>query len=294
MYVCPACQRTLQISEQRCTACHFAIHVGSSGSILVDGDLYPDHNHNEVELAWRLGNLEFYERDVFINQKFMENFTLPLLGRLFGKRLDIRILSVGCGVGADVKLLRDWGYDAWGTDCGSRSIFWPSLSSPEFLARCTDQHLPFASETFDFVMCHQVLEHIGVVGDSMQLVDNYRQRREQFVANIMRVVSKGGYLNIATPNRLFPLDPGHAPNFFGIRIHGPFDHFLTSYADMRRYLPKADVTPVTPLGYYAGTFASKTGPLGAAFESYLRLLDRYPALQGTFLNPLTNVLARKR
>jgi len=142
-------------------------------------------------------------------------------------------------------------------------------------------------------MCHQVLEHVGVVGDTMILQPDYYARRKEFIANIMRVVRRGGYLNIATPNRLFPIDPGHAPNFLGVRVHGPFDYFLTSYGDMKSYFSDADVHAVTPYGYYAGTLASRAGLIGRVFNLWIRLLDRSAVLQSTFLNPLTNVLARK-
>jgi SAM-dependent methyltransferase len=293
MYVCPACRRPLEIKDQKCFACGFALVLNDSGSLIVADEFFPDHNHDAVVDALHRGEWTFYERDEFINAQFTEKFCVPLIRRIFGARKDVNILSVGCGVGADVKLLRQEGYNAWGTDCGSRCLFWSRLSQPEFLAQCTDRNLPFPTESFDFVMCHQVLEHVGVVGDSMVLQKAWFERRKEFIANIMRVVKKGGYFNIATPNRLFPLDPGHAPNFLGIRIHGPFDYFLTSYGDMRSYFSDAEVRPVTPYGYYAGTFASRAGVVGSAFNAYIRFLDRHPALQGTFLNPLANVLARK-
>jgi len=259
----------------------------------VPTDVFEDQDHAHVVEALANGNLRYYDKDERINRQFILKFSVPLIEQLFGARRDLRILSIGCGIGIDVDILRGLGYQAWGTDCGSRCLFWPQREAPEYLAQCTDEHMPFKDEYFDFVMCHQVLEHVGVVGDSMTLQPDSKAIRQRFVDNLLRVTKRGGYVNVATPNRTFPLDPGHAPNFMGVRVHGPFDHFLSSYGDMRQYFDGHAMRPVSPANYYAGTFASRAGRLGKWFSNYIAFLDRNAALQGTFLNPLTNVLVRR-
>jgi SAM-dependent methyltransferase len=269
--------------------------TGPDGIFCVNNALFPDWNHEQAQEAFLAGRYDFYSSDELINRHFMREFSIPLLKRVFGESntKKLRLISIGCGIGADVEILLDLGYDAWGTDCGSRTLFWPTRKYPHRLIRCTDDGLPFPRGFFDFVMCHQVLEHVGVVGDSLNLTPDWKERRHRFLNNLLRVTKPGGYLNIATPNRLFPIDPGHCPNFHGVRIHGPFDHFLTSYSDMSGYFRGHTVKALTPRGYYAGTSTASKGLIGKAFTGYLGILDSLPFLQGTCLNPLTNVLVMK-
>lgn len=291
-FICPRCHSALCISDAACSTCRLPLYFDVARSLVVDNVSFPDHNHAAVELAFKNGDFDFYSRDEKINAKFIHSFTLPLLRRSFSEP-NIRILSVGCGIGIDVDMLVDLGYDAWGTDCGSRCLFWSKRKYPQRLVRCVDDTFPFPDNHFDFLMCHQVLEHVGVVGDTTALAENWKGRRQRFLDNLLRVTKPGGLINVATPNRLFPIDPGHAPNFMGVRLHGPFDYFLTSYGDMRRYFRNNRVSALSPLGYYAGTCCSSMQIAGRAFLLYQRFVDRFPALQGTPLNPLTNVLVRK-
>ena len=269
--------------------------VDDWGSLWIAGADFPDHNRDEALEACKAGNLDFFEQDEKLNKHFINEFSVPLLERLYGRsdKRALKVLSVGCGVGIDVDILIGLTYDAWGTDCGSRTLFWGKRSFPERLIRCTDDNLPFPDNFFDFVMCHQVLEHIGVVGDSIVTQSDYRGIRQKFMNNLLRVTKPGGRINVATPNRLFPIDPGHGPNCIGVRIHGPLDHFLTSYSDMRKYCVGHDVKALSPAKYYAGTYTSTRPTLGAYFNKYLGFLDRHSFLQGTFLNPLTNALITK-
>jgi SAM-dependent methyltransferase len=293
-YVCPQCRAPLKIRDAACAGCAYPIQLTPHGSVLVPTDVFHDHDHPTIVAAAAGANLNHYEQDERINRQFILNYSVPQIESLFGQRRDLRILSVGCGIGIDVDLLRGLGYDAWGTDCGSRCLFWFQRESAPYLAQCTDEHLPFADGSFDLVMCHQVLEHVGVVGDTMELQPNSKAIRQRFLDNLVRVTKPGGYINVATPNRTFPLDPGHAPNFFGIRVHGPFDHFLTSYGDMRTYFKGHQVRPTTPANYYAGSLAARAGRVGRWFRNYIAFLDRNERLQGTFMNPLTSVLVRKQ
>ena len=292
-YVCPKCRAPLMLADGKCAACGYDIQITPHASLLVPTDVFHDHDHATIVAAAAGGNLNHYELDERINHQFVMNYSVPQIQSIFGSRRDLRILSVGCGIGIDVDLLRGLSYDAWGTDCGSRCLFWPQRKSAPFLAQCTDEHMPFADDAFDYVMCHQVLEHVGVVGDTMALQPDWKQIRQRFLNNLVRVTKPGGYINVATPNRTFPLDPGHAPNFFGIRVHGPLDRFLTSYGDMRAYYKGHEVKPATPANYYAGNLTSRAGRVGRWFKNYISFLDRNASLQGTFLNPLTSVLVRK-
>ena len=292
--VCPKCRASIQPEKNKCI-CGLPIEI-RAGILCINNAFFPDWNHECVQEAFEKGQYDFYLHDEEINGKFMHDFSIPLLDKVFGARSreSLHILSVGCGIGADVEILMDLGYDAWGTDCGSRTLFWPTRKHPERLIRCTDEGMPFPEGYFDFVMCHQVLEHVGVVGDTINLTPNWKERRQTFLHNLVRVTKPRGFLNIATPNRLFPIDPGHCPNFGGFRIHGPFDYFLTSHGDMKRYFKGHKVSALSPLGYYAGTALSSKRWVGKPFLVYQRVLDRLSPLQGTALNPLTNVLVQRQ
>ena len=295
VFICPRCKSRLEISDDRCSFCNLPMSIDSFGTLWVNGANFPDHDHKRALKAFESGDYDYYSHDEQINTRFINEFSVPLLASLYHNPQSsaVRVLSVGCGVGIDVDILRSLGYDAWGTDCGSRCLFWSKRQCADHLVRCIDDDFPFPENFFDFVMCHQVLEHIGVIDDSMNLQPNYKARRKQFLANLLRMTKPEGYLNVATPNRLFPLDPGHSPNFMGVRIHGPFDHFLTSYSDMAKYFTGNQLTPLSPMKYYTGTSVAARGILGKVFGGYLMLLDRTPSLRGTFLNPLTNVLVQK-
>jgi SAM-dependent methyltransferase len=294
-FVCPRCKSELNLTAGSCSTCGLPMSVDSSGILTVAGAMFRDHDHAAAQKAFDEGRYDYYSHDEQVNIRFINDFTTPLLDRVFPRqdRSQVRILSVGCGVGIDIEMLIDMGYDAWGADCGSRCLFWPNRKYPNRLTRCMDDTLPFPNAHFDFVMAHQVLEHVGVVGDSMELAPDWKDRRQRFLSNLLQVTKPGGFLNVATPNRLFPIDPGHAPNFWGIRVHGPFDRFLTSYGDMNRYFNGHNVKALSPLGYYTGTSCATRGRVGKSFLAYQKILDRIPFLQASLFNPLANVLVQR-
>jgi len=110
MYACPSCFDFLKVGDHSCRACGFRISTKSTGSVVVEGDFFADHNHEEIVNALSQGQRDYFRLDEFINERFTENFVLPLIRRVFGQRKDIKILSVGCGIGSDVRLLRDCGF----------------------------------------------------------------------------------------------------------------------------------------------------------------------------------------
>lgn len=65
--------------------------------------------------------------------------------------------------------------------------------------------LPFANETFDVVISNHVIEHVG-------------ERNEQslHLREIFRVLVKGGFAYLATPNRYKPIEPHYNLPFLGI------------------------------------------------------------------------------
>ena len=109
--------------------------------------------------------------------------------------------------------------------------------------------MPYKDEYFDLILCQQVIEHVGVYGDTMSPRPNISSIRREFCQSLINKVKRGGFVQIATPNKYFPLDPGHAPNFMGVRIHGPFEKFLISYKEMKQFFEPHTCTPLGPYGY---------------------------------------------
>lgn len=77
-----------------------------------------------------------------------------------------RGLDAGCGAGArDVYLFWKSGYDMWGVDAVQENIDIAYQLHPEISDRVQTHDLrlplPFESQSFDFVMCNAVIQHIA-------------------------------------------------------------------------------------------------------------------------------------
>jgi len=104
---------------------------------------------------------------------------------------DKRILDVGCGVGAFVRRLREFSPRVAGVDIDAERVTEGGKEVPD-LALAVGEHLPFAEDTFDIVLLHEVLEHV---------TDDLATLRET-----RRVLAPGGKAVIFCPNRLYPFE----------------------------------------------------------------------------------------
>lgn len=102
-----------------------------------------------------------------------------------------RILDLGCGVGAFMRRLREFSDDVVGTDIDKESVVEGAKEVPN-LGLAVGEHLPFADETFDVILLHEVLEHVT---DDVETLKEAR-----------RVVKKDGNVIVFTPNRLYPFE----------------------------------------------------------------------------------------
>ena len=111
-----------------------------------------------------------------------------------------KILDVGCGDGVFSIELAKRGYDIVGMDLSANSINYAKYFSKrsevkiDFLVgdAC---HFPFANESFDIILCSEVLEHI--------------KDDEDVIKEISRVTKAGGFLFLTTPSDKASTYPGH-------------------------------------------------------------------------------------
>jgi SAM-dependent methyltransferase len=218
-------------AELRCPPCDRADCPGSFA--IRDGfpDLIIGDRFEDEDLPDRM------EYEEACNEYSTLHYWLPLFERLWPDRRDpVRLLAIGCGVGVEVELLCDAGFDCSGVDCGNRTRFWLRRRHQDGLILGNALHLPFAADTFDGVFCGCVFAHIGVVGDSRIVKPDGPAARQRLADEMARVTKPGGHIVVASPNRLFPLDLFHGRDdgAFKFNINLPGDRFLLSAGDLRR------------------------------------------------------------
>lgn len=116
------------------------------------------------------------------------------VGSLEGKRT----LSVGSGWGGFVVAASKAGANAVGVEPDVEEIAISKLrakvrdvESAEFIVS-VGEHLPFKDNSFDFIECVTVLEHV--------------KEPQKVIEEMIRVVKKGGFVYILIPNYLYPLE----------------------------------------------------------------------------------------
>lgn len=300
--VCPACRGGLfdGVAAVRCGGCGRVYpRLAGTLQLLVD----PTDRFEDVRDA---------ERDIQeerFNDHVTRQFLLPLLRTLVARPAERaasdapRVLSVGCGVAADVDLLNEEGFAAHGVDCGERIWAWSRRRYAAQLHVANAKRLPFASGSFDVVAAGCLLPHVGVIGDSSRVRPDYAMQRRAVAAEIVRVVRPGGYVVLASPNRRCPLDLWHLHD--GRRIvrgHSPREPFLLSLEDYAQlFVEEAgcrSVATLPPDGYFS--FAERSARplqrfLVPLVRSYFRWLSTGCGrrLRGSGLDPWLILLVRK-
>lgn len=232
-----------------------------------------------------------------------ENYVLPAIEKLFDQSKDkknVKILSVGCGNGEDVDTLIEHGYNAFGVDTGYRSQEWKHRKHPGAFRVADGKELPYQDGEFDLILNFGVIEHIGAVGDTTELLPDFEEHRRKFAQELARVTKKDGHLLLTTPNKSFPMDMWHGPFVFGARFHSPFENFLVSFGDIKKFfVMSGHWSDVQSLGLKNFFQFKKTGRelwirlLLPAIKAALSVISNFHFLRASFLNPFLIVLLRK-
>lgn len=102
-----------------------------------------------------------------------------------------RVLDCGCGIGAYLDKFDPAAASAQGLEVDPDRARLARLSGHSVVC-AVSEHLPYASDTFDLILSHEVLEH----------VDDDRQSVEAMV----RALRPGGRLVVFVPNRGYPFE----------------------------------------------------------------------------------------
>jgi len=230
--VCPLCRKHLEWNSES-IACR---HCGASFSYenripnLIVGERFDDDDDRARS-----------EYEVLSNEHLSREYLIPTFRRLFPGRERPKVLSLGCGVGTDIDLLTEAGFDIVGIDCGNRSRLWPERKHWSHLFLANGKCLPFEDQTFDLAYCGCVFPHVGVEGDSNRVVPNYREERMKIAREMTRVIKPQGYIMVSSPNRKFPVDlfHGRSPEQPIPRLNPPWNPFLLSAGDYERMFSEA-------------------------------------------------------
>jgi len=124
--------------------------------------------------VWRAGQ----ERRLALTRHYA-----PLEGR--------RVLDVGCGMGMYTSAFLRYTPHVFGVEIEADRVI-EARARAQGVARAVGETLPFATDTFDVVFSHEVLEHVA---------DDRLCARE-----LVRVTRPGGRVVIFVPNRAYPFE----------------------------------------------------------------------------------------
>ncbi len=108
-----------------------------------------------------------------------------------GERIKGSVLENGCGVGMYLDHLRPHTHDLTGLDIEFERVK-EALARNVKTLNAVGEYLPFAENSFDLILSHEVLEHVQ---------DDFSAVRE-----MVRVLKPGGRLVLFCPNRGYPFE----------------------------------------------------------------------------------------
>ncbi|MGU3284974.1 methyltransferase domain-containing protein [Methylobacterium mesophilicum] len=239
--LCPRCGDAITLPSRDCIACKCGLGSISDGVLKYgrgySSSIVKEHERNLSD-ANIVGRLAFDDRYASYCDAAFKSLCPP-------SSIDLRALSLGCGLGFEVSKLVDLGYDAFGVEMADLSSIWAQrLGDRAF--RCIlsgDGQLPFADETFDLITCINVFEHVGTIPPHEIVTATTEIERQNFILQAYSKLKPGGLFVLTCPHRAYPFDAGHihaylpSANDFkrqGFNYVDPFDkrNFLPTWANV--------------------------------------------------------------
>ncbi len=203
---------------------------------------------------------------------------LEMIVRAAGDRVKGSVLENGCGIGMYVERLAQFGGRVTGLEYDFERARQARQRSP-LTVNAACERLPFPSERFDFILSHEVIEHV--------------QDDRQAACEMVRVLKRGGRIALFCPNRGYPFET-HGIYWRGEYHFGnkPFVNYLPrgwrdrlaphvraySAGDLQRLfdgLPVRSVERTIIFGAYDNIIA-RARALGTALRGSLQFLERTP------------------
>ena len=101
----------------------------------------------------------------------------------------LRVLEIGCGIGAMTNAIHGFGCESIGVDISDCAINYGRKQFTKIdLRSCPAEELPFEDESFDVVVSFDLFEHIAKV--------------DRHLSEVRRVLKKDGFYLLQTPNKL--------------------------------------------------------------------------------------------
>jgi SAM-dependent methyltransferase len=203
---------------------------------------------------------------------------LALIRRAAGERRRGRVFVDGCGVGMYLARLAEEACQAVGLDIELERAREAGRLAGRVVCGAGER-LPFPADTFDLVLSHEVLEHVG---DDRQTVEE-----------IVRALKPGGRLVLFVPNRGYPFEThgvywrgkyrfGNIPlvNYLPGRLRSRLAPHVRVYTagGLRRLfagLPVRVIEQTVIFGAYDNIIARRPW-LGRLLRGFLQALERTP------------------
>ena len=185
----------------------------------------------EKELCWKRddGNCVFGGAPVALSGK--EIGLMLRLRLLKNLKLGKMVLSVGCGTGAELRVLKKRGFITVGLDPERRFLLvGKTKNDVDNFIQAIGEGIPLRDDSFDLVVLFEVLEHV--------------MKPEVVLKEISRVLKTNGILFLTVPNRFYPVETHgiqicqkQISNLMGIGI--PFFSLAPNF--LRRRLERARI-----------------------------------------------------
>ena len=135
----------------------------------------------------------YYNKDYFKKRDHLDLHLAETIKILMNEKGFRGILDVGCGTGQLINYLNNQGFEVSGCDLSVEAIRLAPNKIRNKIKRATATRLPFKNESFDLVASISVIEHLT------------KAQATRFIKEAKRVLKKGGFIFLVTPNFSSPI-----------------------------------------------------------------------------------------